>query len=148
MILDKAIGDTLNNISHQRRMLTLLKSMRTEEIIDKVKNDEYKIQMFNALFQAGDVWSLKQWLNKQIDQELGELGVRELRRLASAYMIPYYYRKSKIELMQEINNARGQNNPTQSDTKTPSTDERTDTSSGSRSKTIRESHEEIRAQET
>lgn len=116
MKLKEALQITNDNITNERRMMTLISSKLTREVFKEIEYQPVKLQEFHEIFITGNVNDLRHWLNKIIDPELGELGVRALRKVAATHLVPFYYRLTKLELIQEINNAKKTN--VRSDTQT------------------------------
>lgn len=106
MTLEEAIAETNNNILFERRMLTVLTSKQTRRVFDAVSSKPEIMARFTELYKTGCVEELKRWLSTFVDTDLGELNVRQLRALAGQYGVAHYYRLSKVELYQEINNAK------------------------------------------
>jgi len=105
--LQGAIARTNSEILLQRRMLTVLESTQTRRTYkEHIKNDPEKLKHFWELFNKCDVEGLKYWLSKFIDEELGEMTHKGLYKIAARYCIPFYYRMTKLELIQGIHNAR------------------------------------------
>lgn len=102
-MIEKQLEVLRGDIAHLRRVYTLLDSTETRRIIDKIQDNPEKVAIFKQLCQERNVSKLKYWIKRQIDPELGELGVRALRQVASMHNIPFYYRMTKTELIQEIN---------------------------------------------
>lgn len=99
------------NALNARRLENLL---NTEKIVIAFKAalKVEALEEFTKYVKEGRCDEIKNWATKQYDKDLSELNVAELWQLASQYGIPFYYRLTKLELIQEITYERSNSNST------------------------------------
>lgn len=79
--------------------------VHTEAFEQAMKLDPDNIWIQFALMN-GDVETIEVWIDRVLKKEIGEMGLRELRQLASKLGIPNYTNYSKDVLLIRIHNAR------------------------------------------
>ena len=112
MRISEALAQAHADIARLRRMITLLNAKQTQQVMDMIETRPEEVNNFRILFERGDPEVLRHWIGAFLDEELGALSITKLRVRAQRHHIPFYYRLSKIELIQEINNAEHPNRTT------------------------------------
>ena len=95
-------------INETRRLHTILISEKLQETHARLteEGNHQALEDFAGLVRAGRYGGVKMWAEKHQHLDLTELPVAQLRTVAASYGIYKYYRKSKIELIQEIRYAK------------------------------------------
>lgn len=102
--VEQAIVECNEKIRKYRTVLRILQSPIMEEVCDEFQEEDLEI-IANAV-RVGDYFELKRLLQRHMHEDLANLPTRKLRQIARSYGIIHYYRKTKVELLQDIVHVR------------------------------------------
>jgi len=105
-----------NRVAAHRRLLYAVESKEFKLAFEKLNEVDRKLVLEAA--NNADTRTIDDLIFKQLEKQLDDLSIRELRLVASKYHIPYYSTKMKQELIdairtkQSVDNANGESRGT------------------------------------